>query len=66
MATGKITAWKNDRGFGFVLPDTVGEDELFVHISQFQNEIAPRVGDKVSYRIGDNRGRPCAVDCEVL
>jgi len=32
--TGKITAWKDDKGFGFITPSS-GAKQVFVHISAF-------------------------------
>jgi cold shock CspA family protein len=33
---GKITVWKDDKGFGFVTMNATGE-EAFVHIKSFSN-----------------------------
>lgn len=32
LSKGKITTWKDDRGFGFIKPDNGGK-EVFLHIS---------------------------------
>jgi uncharacterized membrane protein YsdA (DUF1294 family)/cold shock CspA family protein len=55
---GRITTWKDDRGFGFITPDGSGE-EAFVHISSFSNRQRRPVGnDVVSYeRHVDEQGR---------
>ncbi len=34
--TGKLVTWKDDRGFGFIVPED-GGDDLFVHIKSFAN-----------------------------
>ena len=55
---GKITQWKDDRGFGFIVPD-VGGEKLFFHISSVKNQARrPQVGDVVLYdAIRDAQGR---------
>lgn len=60
---GRITAWKDDRGFGFITPDDSGRD-LFVHIRAFKDRgRRPAVGDRVQYTLGtDADGRPCGLD----
>ncbi|EDN67719.1 cold-shock DNA-binding domain family protein [Beggiatoa sp. PS] len=46
---GKILQWKDDKGFGFILPEKGGE-KLFFHISSIKNQSRhPQVGDAVLY-----------------
>lgn len=46
---GNISQWKDDKGFGFILPEGGGE-KLFFHISSIKNKSRrPRVGDAVLY-----------------
>jgi cold shock CspA family protein len=55
---GKITDWRDDRGFGFVTPKDGGQ-QVFVHIKSFSNPQRRPVGNElVSYELtSDARGR---------
>jgi uncharacterized membrane protein YsdA (DUF1294 family)/cold shock CspA family protein len=55
---GRITTWKDDRGFGFIMPSG-GGIEVFVHISGFSNRSRRPIGNEiVSYKLKiDARGR---------
>jgi len=55
---GKITKWKDDRGFGFITPNGGGE-QVFVHVKSFSNRQRRPVGDEfVTYElISDGEGR---------
>jgi len=55
---GRITSWKDDKGFGFISPNGGGES-LFVHVSAFANRQRRPQGDElVTYEVGrDARGR---------
>ncbi|HEY4245930.1 MAG TPA: DUF1294 domain-containing protein [Lacunisphaera sp.] len=59
MATGQITEWNPDRGFGFLESDG---RRIFLHAKDFaQHYKVPEVGDRVSFKMGvDKQGRPCA------
>jgi cold shock CspA family protein len=51
LRKGKLTTWKEDRGFGFIQPDK-GEKEVFVHISALKGAgRRPRVGDTLLYEL---------------
>jgi len=60
---GKITDWKDDKGFGFVTPNG-GGPRVFIHIKAFSNRQRRPVGNElVTYAItSDVRGRPQGVD----
>lgn len=46
---GKVTQWKEDKGFGFIQPDD-GSEKLFFHVSSVKtNARRPQVGDQVIY-----------------
>ncbi|WP_136254279.1 DUF1294 domain-containing protein [Onishia niordana] len=48
---GRIAVWKDDRGFGFINPDSGGE-RLFFHVSgMVRGASRPSVGDNVSYDV---------------
>ena len=59
--SGKITAWNEHKGFGFIRPDAGGK-QLFVHIRAFsQRNKTPALNQSVSYTLSsDKQGRPCA------
>lgn len=54
MATGTVKFFNTDKGFGFITPESGGQD-VFVHISAVQPGSLLREGDKVSYEIGQDR-----------
>jgi uncharacterized membrane protein YsdA (DUF1294 family)/cold shock CspA family protein len=51
---GRITVWKDDRGFGFITPDAGGAP-IFVHISGFKNRgRRPQGNEVVTYEVITN------------
>lgn len=58
---GRITDWKDDKGFGFITPNG-GGDAVFVHIKDFTNRNRRPAGSElVTYVLeSDSRGRPRA------
>jgi len=60
---GKITSWNDDKGFGFITPDS-GEDRIFAHIKAFKHQARrPEVNRLVTYSLSkDQQGRICAAE----
>lgn len=58
---GKITDWKDDKGFGFITPNG-SVQRIFVHIKSFANQQQRPVGNElVTYELThDTKGRPQA------
>jgi cold shock CspA family protein len=58
---GRITEWKDDRGFGFITSNAGGAS-LFVHVSAFEpGQPRPTGNELVTYEIAtDEKRRPCA------
>lgn len=58
---GKITDWKDDKGFGFITPNG-GSQQVFVHIKSFSNRQQRPIGNEVvTYELThDAKGRPQA------
>lgn len=59
---GRITAWNDEKGFGFIKPVSGGK-QVFVHIKAFKNRNRrPEIDQLVTYAISsDAKGRPCAI-----
>ncbi|MGQ5487701.1 cold-shock protein [Thauera sp. ZXT1-4] len=55
---GKVTTWKDDRGFGFITP-TGGGEPVFLHVSSLTNrQRRPQRDELVSYELAtDAKGR---------
>ena len=64
---GRIGEWKDDRGFGFVTPNS-GGPRVFLHISSFSARgHRPSVGSLVTYElVTDDKGRPQAKSAQFV
>lgn len=69
MATGTIKLFREDKGFGFIIPSNGGSD-IFVHISAIQASgiQSLQVGQTISFDTEpDRRGkRPKAVNIQLV
>lgn len=63
---GKIPAWNDEKGYGFISP-IAGGDHLFMHIKSLANRgRRPAVGDFVTYSVSaDAQGRTRAEDVAI-
>ena len=62
-AKGKITAWNDEKGFGFLTPMTGGQP-IFIHVTSFVNRNRlPEINETVTYTVSAaSQGRPCAIN----
>jgi cold shock protein len=61
---GSVKFFNIEKGFGFIQPESGGED-IFFHISGLLvRDPVPQSGEMVSYRTANHRGRMNAVDVE--
>ena len=68
MPSGTVKWFNTTKGFGFIAPDTCGND-VFVHISAVERSGLTGLGDnqKVSYEFQDGReGRQMAGDIKTI
>ena len=63
---GTISTWNDDKGFGFVSPQSGGR-RVFVHIKEFSNrDVRPQLNDVVTYALSkDDQGRICAISASI-
>jgi len=67
MATGTVKWFNPEKGFGFIQPDTGGND-VFVHISAVEAAGLKTLNDnaKISYEmVEDRRGRSSAGELQI-
>lgn len=65
MATGIVKWFNANKGFGFICPDSGGQD-VFVHLSALQPTDTLQEKDCVSYEIGTNKGKTCAINVKII
>ena len=51
MTIGHIKRFNPDRGFGFIV--TEDNDDVFVHYSEFPEDLEPKVGMRVEFTMTD-------------
>ncbi len=67
MPTGTVKWFNPTKGFGFIQPETGGND-VFVHITAVQKAGLTGLDEnaKVSYELESQRGKTSAVDLKLL
>jgi CspA family cold shock protein len=67
MASGTVKWFNGTKGFGFIQPDDGGKD-VFVHISAVERAGLRGLddGQKVEFRVEEERGKLAAVDLKAL
>jgi len=67
MSTGTVKWFNAQKGYGFIQPDDNSKD-VFVHVSAVQRAgMAPlQEGQKLSYDIENERGKPSACNLKAL
>ena len=67
MARGTVKFFNATKGFGFIAPDD-GAKDVFVHVTALERAgiSTLREGDKVSFEVVTDRGKPAASDIELL
>ena len=67
MAIGTVKFYDAVKGFGFIQPES-GEKDVFVHISAVQNSGMDTLSDgqRVSFEVSMDRGRPAASDLKAV
>ena len=63
---GTLQRWNDERGFGFIVSDTLPQD-VFIHISALKNmSRRPKVGDTIFFQIQtDNTGKKKAINATI-
>ena len=64
LKTGTVKWFNSQKGFGFIVPDSEGEDDVFVHQSVIKAERFRSLaeGEAVEYKIVSENGRMKASD----
>jgi len=66
MAKGTVKFFNATKGFGFIAPDD-GAKDVFVHVSALESSgiSTLREGDKVSFEVVMDRGKPAAANISI-
>ena len=64
METGKVKFFNEEKGFGFIVPDS-GAADIFVHVTGLDGQKIAE-GDAVEYEVGEGRKGPCAVNVKKM
>jgi cold shock protein len=66
MAKGTVKFFNATKGFGFIAPDD-GAKDVFVHVSALERSgiSTLREGDKVSFEVVTDRGKPAASNIQM-
>ena len=64
MPQGTVKWFNSEKGFGFILTSSGGQD-LFVHQSE-TNGFTLNDGDSVEFEIGEGKKGPCAVNVKKI
>ena len=64
---GTLLKWNNDKAFGFITPNS-GGDDVFIHKTAFENrQRTPKANDVITFSITkDKQGRYCAANATYL
>lgn len=67
MYTGKIKWFEPAKGYGFILPDSGGND-IYLHGTELQKTGKTQIADgqKVRYDLKKSRGKMIACDLEII
>lgn len=67
MPTGAVKWFNREKGFGFIAPDHGGKD-VFVHVSAVERagRLEVNEGQKVTYEVGEERGKAAAVNLKIV
>jgi cold shock CspA family protein len=59
---GRVIAWDDAKGFGWIRPSDLRDADIWFHADQFLEERSPRINDAVSFAIGTGKnGRENAI-----
>jgi cold shock CspA family protein len=62
---GTLVTWFAARRYGFIAPEKTGQ-EIFVHLSDIENGIAPPRASVVEYEVAEFKGKTKAINVKPL